>query len=116
VLRKEKALSKEQWNRVKFDKLVQGLETGGKRNEPAYEKRRDALAESVAEKAAGRKFKTNRVGTDGCCGKGCNGCLIFWEDDTYARAREALLSRKHGEQLSRAEAKALKGPAPAVPA
>lgn len=116
VLRKEKALSKEQWNRVKFDKLVQGLETGGKRNEPAYEKRRDALAESVAEKAAGRKFKTNRVGTDGCCGKGCNGCLIFWEDDTYARAREALLSRKHGEQLSRAEAKALKGPAPVVPA
>ena len=116
VLRKEKALSKEQWNRVKFDKLVQGLETGGKRNEPAYEKRRDALAESVAEKAAGRKFKTNRVGTDGCCGKGCNGCLIFWEDDTYARAREALLSRKHGEQLSRAEAKALKGPAPAMPA
>lgn len=110
VMRKEKALSKEQWNRVKFDKLVQGLETTGKRNEPAYEKRRDALADAVAEKAAGRKFKTNRVGTDGCCGKGCNGCLIFWEDDTYARAREALLTRKHGEQLSRAEAKALKGP------
>ena len=116
VLRKEKALSKEQWNRVKFDKLVQGLETSGKRNEPAYEKRRDALADAVAEKASERKFKTNRVGTDGCCGKGCNGCLIFWEDDTYARAREALLTRKHGEQLSRAEAKALKGPAPAVPA
>jgi len=64
----------------------------------------------VAENASERKFKTNRVGVDGCCGKGCNGCLIFWEDDTYARAREALLSRKNGEQLSRAEAKALKGP------
>ena len=110
VLRKEKAMTTEQWNRVKFDKLVQGLETSGKRNEKAYEKRRDALADAVTEKAAGRKYKTNRVGTDGCCGKGCNGCLIFWEDDTYARAREALLSRKHGEQLSRAEAKALKGP------
>ena len=111
VLRKEKALTTEQWNRVKFDKLVQGLETGGKRNEPAYEKRRDALAESVAESTSERRFKTNRVGTDGCCGKGCNGCLIFWEDDLYARAREALQSRKNGEQLSRAEAKALKGPA-----
>lgn len=110
VLRKEKAMTTEQWNRVKFDKLVQGLETGGKRNDKAYEKRRDALADSVAEKAKDRKFKTNRVGTDGCCGKGCNGCLIFWEDDMYARAREALMSRKHGEQLSRAEAKALKGP------
>ncbi len=111
VLRKEKALTTEQWNRVKFDKLVQGLETGGKRNEPAYEKRRDALAESVAESTSERRFKTNRIGTDGCCGKGCNGCLIFWEDDLYARAREALQSRKNGEQLSRAEAKALKGPA-----
>jgi len=110
VLRKEKAMTTEQWNRVKFDKLVQGLETGGKRNDKAYEKRRDALADSVAEKTKDRKFKTNRVGTDGCCGKGCNGCLIFWEDDIYARAREALMSRKHGEQLSRAEAKALKGP------
>jgi len=110
VLRKEKAMTTEQWNRVKFDKLVQGLETSGKRNDKAYEKRRDALADSVAEKAKDRKFKTNRVGTDGCCGKGCNGCLIFWEDDMYARAREALMSRKHGEQLSRAEAKALKGP------
>jgi putative protease len=110
VLRKEKALTTEQWNRVKFDKLVQGLETGGKRNEKAYEKRRDALAESVAENTSERRFKTNRVGVEGCCGKGCNGCLIFWEDDTYARAREALLTRKHGEQLSRAEAKALKGP------
>jgi len=113
VLRKEKAMTTEQWNRVKFDKLVQGLETGGKRNEKAYEKRRDALAESVAEKAEGRKFKTNRVGTDGCCGKGCNGCLIFWEDDMYARARDTLLTRKHGEQLSRAEAKTLKLPATA---
>ena len=110
VLRKEKALTTEQWNRVKFDKLVQGLGTGGKRNEKAYEKRRDALAESVAENTSERRFKTNRVGVDGCCGKGCNGCLIFWEDDTYARAREALQSRKNGEQLSRAEAKALKGP------
>jgi len=110
VLRKEKALTTEQWNRVKFDKLVQGLETGGKRNEKAYEKRRDALAESVAENTSERRFKTNRVGVDGCCGKGCNGCLIFWEDDTYARAREALQTRKNGEQLSRAEAKALKGP------
>ncbi len=110
VLRKEKALTTEQWNRVKFDKLVQGLETGGKRNEKAYEKRRDALAESVTENTSERRFKTNRVGVEGCCGKGCNGCLIFWEDDTYARARETLLTRKNGEQLSRAEAKALKGP------
>ncbi|MBL4806140.1 MAG: U32 family peptidase C-terminal domain-containing protein [Rhodobacteraceae bacterium] len=108
VLRKEKALTKEQWNRLKFDKLVQGMEMSDKRNDEVYGKRRDDLANAVDEKAAGRKHKTNRVGVEGCCGKGCNGCMIFWEDPMYAKAREVLLERKNGEQLSKAEAKELK--------
>ncbi|EBA17518.1 protease [Roseobacter sp. SK209-2-6] len=108
VMRKERALTEEQWNRVRFDKLTQGLEISGKENPKAYEKRRDALVESIAEDGNERRFKTNRVGVDGCCGKGCNGCLIFWQDDQYARAREVLLKRKQGEQLSRAEASSLK--------
>ncbi|MEE9455368.1 MAG: U32 family peptidase [Paracoccaceae bacterium] len=108
VLRKEKALNAEQWNRIKFDKLVQGLEVADKRDDAAYEKRRDALAESIGEDPNARRFKTNRVGTEGCCGKGCNGCMIFWQDDTYARAREILLKRKQGEQLSNQEAKELR--------
>ncbi|MFV2034481.1 MAG: U32 family peptidase [Halocynthiibacter sp.] len=111
VLRKERALSEEQWNRVRFDKLTQGLEIGGKRNDAAYAKRRDALAESVADNASERRFRTNRVGTEGCCGKGCNGCLIFWQDDQYSAARTALASRKQGAQLSRTEARALRRPA-----
>ncbi len=108
VVRKESALTEEQWNRVKFDKLVQGLESKGNRNDKAYEKRRDALAESISQDTNEKRFKTNRVGTEGCCGKGCNGCMIFWQDDLYVRAREALLKRKQGEQLSRQEAKDLK--------
>ncbi len=108
VLRKEAALTEEQWNRVRFDKLVQGLETKGARNDAAYEKRRDALADSISQDSNNRRFKTNRIGTEGCCGKGCNGCLIFWQDDQYARAREVLLKRKQGEQLTWAEAKDLK--------
>lgn len=108
VLRKEAALTEEQWNRVRFDKLVQGLETKGTRNDKAYERRRDALADSIAEDTNERRFKTNRVGTEGCCGKGCNGCLIFWQDPMYERAREVLLKRKQGEQLTWDEAKALK--------
>jgi putative protease len=114
VLRKEKALTDEQWNRVRFDKLVQGLEVSGKENPKAYAKRRDALAESVGEDASERRFKTNRIGTEGCCGKGCNGCLIFWQDDQYKLAREVLLKRKQGEQLSRAEAAELKLETPAA--
>ncbi|MCB1366388.1 MAG: U32 family peptidase C-terminal domain-containing protein [Rhodobacteraceae bacterium] len=108
VLRKEKALSVEQWNRLRLDGLVQGLERTGSRNDAAYEKRRDALAAAIEADPGPRRFRTNRTGTDGCCGKGCNGCLMFWQDDQYARAREALLLRKQGEQLSRAEARSLK--------
>lgn len=108
VMRKERALTEEQWNRVRFDKLTQGLEITGKENPKAYEKRRDALAKSIEEDGNERRFKTNRVGVEGCCGKGCNGCMIFWQDDQYARAREVLLKRKQGQQLSRAEANDLK--------
>ena len=108
VMRKERALTEEQWNRVRFDKLTQGLEITGKENPKAYEKRRDALAKSIEEDGNERRFKTNRVGVEGCCGKGCNGCMIFWQDDQYARAREVLLKRKQGQQLSRAEATELK--------
>ncbi|MBT2131097.1 U32 family peptidase [Aliiroseovarius lamellibrachiae] len=108
VLRKEKALTDEQWNRVRFDKLTQGLEISGKQNPKAYEKRRDALAESIEASGNEKRFKTNRIGTEGCCGKGCNGCMIFWQDDQYARARDVLLKRKQGEQLTRAEANMLK--------
>jgi putative protease len=108
VLRKERALTDEQWNRVRFDKLVQGLEVTGKDNPKAYERRRDALVESIGEGADERRLKTNRVGTEGCCGKGCNGCLMFWQDPQYERARDVLLKRKQGEQLTRAEASELK--------
>ncbi len=108
VMRKERALTAEQWNRIRFDKLTQGLEISGKDNPKAYERRRDALVESIGDDVEERRFKTNRVGTEGCCGKGCNGCLIFWQDAQYAKAREVLLQRKQGAQLSRAEAKSLK--------
>jgi len=108
VVRKEKALTEEQWNRVKFDKLSQSLEIKQKFDDETYGKARDKLANSIGEEAKERRFKTNRVGTEGCCGKGCNGCMIFWQDDAYARAREILLKRKQGEQLSKAEAQELR--------
>ena len=110
VLRKERPLTQEQWNRVRFDKLTLALDTSGKDNPKAYARRRDALADSIAQDSNEKRFKTNRIGTEGCCGKGCNGCLIFWQGDEYVRAREQLQQRKQGEMLSRAEAAALKLP------
>ncbi len=115
VMRKERALTDEQWARIRLDKLTQGLEISGKDNPAAYAKRRDALVDKIEENTSGntgdRRFKTNRIGVEGCCGKGCNGCMMFWEDDQYARAREVLLKRKQGEQLTRAEATEFKLPA-----
>ncbi len=109
VLRKERALTEEQWARVRFDKLVQGMEVSGKENPSAYARRRETLIDTIEAGGNERRFKTNRVGTEGCCGRGCNGCLVFWQGDEYAQARDVLLKRKQGEQLSRAEASALKG-------
>lgn len=114
VLRKERALTDEHWSRIRFDKLVQGLEISGRDNPAAYARRRDELVEKIGQDGTARRFKTNRVGTEGCCGKGCNGCLIFWQDDKYALAREVLSRRKQGEQLSRREAAALKLPGDAA--
>ena len=110
VMRKERALTEEQWARIRLDKLTQGLEISGKENPAAYAKRRDALVEKIGENTTDRRFKTNRIGVEGCCGKGCNGCMMFWEDAQYARAREVLQKRKQGEQLTRAEAAEFKLP------
>ncbi|MBT3307156.1 MAG: hypothetical protein HN377_11835, partial [Alphaproteobacteria bacterium] len=43
--------------------------------------------------------KAPTLGLDSCCGLGCNGCLMFWNDPKYAKARETLKTRKIGEML-----------------
>ncbi len=45
--------------------------------------------------------KAPALGLDACCGLGCNGCLMFWNDAKYADARDSLKTRKIGEMLSR---------------
>ncbi|MBU2944813.1 U32 family peptidase C-terminal domain-containing protein [Shimia thalassica] len=111
VLRKERALTDEQWKRLQLDKTALAMEVKDTTNETAYVRRRDALVEAIEADTNTRRFKTNRAGTEGCCGKGCNGCLIFWQDDMYAKARDILLQRKQGAMLTKAEAAELKLPA-----
>ncbi|HJN25603.1 MAG TPA: U32 family peptidase [Rhodospirillales bacterium] len=43
--------------------------------------------------------KAPTLGLDSCCGLGCNGCLMFWNDPKYANARETLKAKKIGEML-----------------
>jgi len=43
--------------------------------------------------------RSPKQGLASCCGKGCNGCLMFWQDDKYAKAREKMKEKKIGEML-----------------
>lgn len=100
VIRKEKSLTQEQWDRLELDKATQRFEAGTGTDEK-YVAKQDALRVSVDARDAAKHTKTRRVGTEGCCGRGCNGCLIFWHDPSYQRARELLASKKQGEMLSK---------------
>ncbi len=100
VIRKEKPLTQEQKDRIEFDKISQKIERIGGSNEE-YEKKRAKLQKSIEEGSAERSLKSPRLGIDGCCGKGCNGCLIFWNDPSYAKAREVMARKKQGEMLDK---------------
>ncbi|MDP7425529.1 MAG: U32 family peptidase [Rhodospirillales bacterium] len=100
VLRKERSLTEVQWDRIKLDAETHAIEAG-KGSVQAYTNKRDRLRESQALRDTSLKVKTPRIGMEGCCGKGCNGCLMFWHDPSYARARELLAEKKQGELFDR---------------
>ncbi|MEZ5759115.1 MAG: U32 family peptidase C-terminal domain-containing protein [Emcibacteraceae bacterium] len=100
VVRKERPLTQEQWDRLKFDKEGSKIEQGFG-SEKRYFELRDRLVASTEDARKDRKFKTPRIGVEGCCGRGCNGCLIFWNDPAYAKARELMKSKKQGEMLAK---------------
>ncbi len=98
IIRKERPLTRDQWDRLKMDREASKIEQGNG-SDALYEKRRDALVDSLVEANKERKFKTPRLGVEGCCGRGCNGCLIFWQDPTYEKARELMAQKQQGEML-----------------
>ncbi len=104
VVRKESLLSETQWNRLKLDATAQKLELSGETDpaHPAYVRRRTALKDALAQDNKTRKPKVNpKLGLDGCCGRGCNGCLMFWHDPAYAKARLLMADKKQGQMLDR---------------
>ncbi len=96
LVRKEKILIHEEWDRLRLDRAARDLELGNG-NERIYLKMRDNLAQTMAE--APQTKRIPRTGTEGCCGKGCNGCLIFAHDPHFTEAREELAKKKIGEKL-----------------
>ena len=79
-----------------------------KRAKADYQGQRRDLIEAIATQNEGVTFRTPRLGAEGCCGRGCNGCQYFWHDPRYARAREVLRSKKLGALLSDEEARQAK--------
>ncbi len=109
IVRKERALSAAERARLKQDRRALRLETEGQsHNSNTYTQGQKALAlaldEQQAASSAERTPKTPRLGTEGCCGRGCNGCMIFWNDPSYAQARKKLAAKKPGELLIKGEA------------
>jgi putative protease len=98
LIRKEKSNVESEKLKVESRQLSHQLEAGDVREEKYENKRKKYFAalEVGDEQASPR---TPRIGKDGCCGKGCNGCLMFWHDDKYAKAREILKTKKMGEML-----------------
>lgn len=104
VVRKERALTQDAWARLKLDRSAQAAELGQEKEE-TYQQKREALVEALAVQQEGVTFRTPRLGIEGCCGRGCNGCLYFWHDPRYAKARDLLKLKKQGLLLSSAEAR-----------
>lgn len=98
IIRKEASLTEEEWQRLKLDRLAQKIELG-QGSEVVYPERVKLLQDTINQELMERRSKTSRSGVDGCCGRGCNGCSIFWNDPAYAKARQTLAAKKHGEML-----------------
>jgi U32 family peptidase len=92
VARKETVLSEEHKTRLIADLESQYLEIEGLKIDTAT--RESRLAENREMQAMFKQKKVvskgPRMGLEGCCGKGCNGCRLFWLDPKFAKAREKL--------------------------
>jgi putative protease len=98
LIRKEKMTDESEKLKVESRELSLKLEAGEVKQQKYDSKRKKYFAalELLDPEISPR---TPRIGMEGCCGKGCNGCLMFWHDDKYAKAREVLKTKKIGEML-----------------
>jgi putative protease len=100
LIRKDKNLNFVEESRKSLHKAAQKLEITDK-NEHIYQKKKDKYLDNRENNPDPVEITTKsaKIGLDGCCGKGCNGCLIFWNDNKYAKARELMKKKKIGEML-----------------
>lgn len=97
IVRKESMLAEDEWRRIKLDKTAQQIELGAENRKGLYKNQVAKLQDAIGTENMEKRARTSRKGVEGCCGRGCNGCLMFWNDPEYAKAREMLKARKSGE-------------------
>jgi putative protease len=101
LIRKEKSLAESNKLKIETRQLSNKLESEEIRQEK-YQDKKEQYLHALEESAISDPEitpRTPRIGTEGCCGKSCNGCLIFWYDKKYQKAREILKGKKIGEML-----------------
>ncbi|PIV90728.1 peptidase U32 [Candidatus Gracilibacteria bacterium CG17_big_fil_post_rev_8_21_14_2_50_48_13] len=102
VARKKKKLTLQEQARLLLDIETRKAELEQRLPDPA--KRERALELLRSEEDTVRRMKVAKpgpkMGSEGCCGKGCNGCMIFWHDDKYKEARALMREKKIGEKLT----------------
>jgi putative protease len=98
LVRKEKNNIESEKLKVESRELSHQLEAGNI-NETKYQNKRQKYFQAREIGDMQISPRTPRIGQEGCCGKGCNGCLIFWHDEKYQKAREILKGKKIGEML-----------------
>ena len=104
VVRKKHVLSDEQEVRLKMDSASQKVELAQEKEEK-YIRERDAFKTVHNAAPLAKEPRSPQLGAEGCCGRGCNGCLHFWHDERYEKARKLLSQKKQGELLTGEEAK-----------
>ncbi len=110
IIRKERTLTDEEVKRLELDIIASEAELTVDLNaapptpkesaiEERYRNKLSQLKEALKNSSRERSAASPRFGIEGCCGRGCNGCMVFWHDKTYEKARELLKTKKIGEML-----------------
>ncbi len=104
IIRSEKSMTELEWTRLKHDKTAFKIELGANLNH-IYQRQKNTIEDLSQQDNSQKRLKTPRIGTKGCCGKGCNGCLIFTYEPAFAQARLILSRRKQGILLTKQESR-----------
>jgi putative protease len=100
VARKARPLTDQQAIQLTQNEKTQKAELG-------FVPARDLLRSDSERNAVLRSMKGKnppKLGALGCCALGCNGCLPFWNEPKYEKARAVLQRSESGQLLSRSPA------------